>query len=153
MQVRFVLFGLEENSSAFTHVVETILAADPEMAEVTYAFAGDGAALFKFDPSTGLTKTTEQLDYESPRDTDGDNAFGFVLSVPCASGAPRQSLKIIRRVFADGPSGPPLWACRVLDASESRPSGPCFPRRSAAGRGGRYWGPRPFPATARAGKA
>lgn len=108
IQVRCVLFVLEEIAFAFTLVVEQILAADRGMTERTYSFAGADVAPFKVNPTTGLIKTKEQLDNWSALDTNGDDAYDFILSVSKASGASLQTLIFVRCVIAYGPSSSPI---------------------------------------------
>ena len=52
-EVLYVWLEVEENTAALTNVGDPILAADPELAELTYWLVGADAALFDFDPFTG----------------------------------------------------------------------------------------------------
>ncbi len=82
-EVLYVWFEVEENTAALTNVGDPILAADPEMAELTYSIVGADAALFDFDPSTGLISigAATELDHESPADLNGDNVYELVVEV------------------------------------------------------------------------
>ena len=79
----YVWFEVEENTAALTNVGDPILAADPEMAELTYSLVGADAALFDFDPSTGLISigAATELDHETPADSNGDNVYELAVEV------------------------------------------------------------------------
>ena len=79
----YVWFEVEENSAAMTNVGDPILAADPELAELTYSIVGADAAHFDFDPSTGLISVgaATELDHETPTDSNGDNVYELVVEV------------------------------------------------------------------------
>ena len=82
-EVLYVWFEVEENTAALTNVGDPILAADPELAELTYSIVGADAALFDFDPITGLISigAATELDHESPSDSNGDNVYELAVQV------------------------------------------------------------------------
>ena len=82
-EVLYVWFEVEENTAALTNVGDPILAADPELAELTYSIVGADAALFDFDPLTGLISigAATELDHESPSDSNGDNVYELAVQV------------------------------------------------------------------------
>ena len=82
-EVIYVWFEVEENTVALTKVGDPILAADPELAELAYSLVGADAALFDFDPSTGLISigAATELDHESPSDSNGDNVYELAVQV------------------------------------------------------------------------
>ena len=82
-EVLYVWFEVEENTVALTKVGDPILAADPELAELAYSLVGADAALFDFDPSTGLISigAATELDHESPSDSNGDNVYELAVQV------------------------------------------------------------------------
>ena len=82
-EVLYVWFEVEENTAALTNVGDPILAADPELAELTYSLVGADAGLFDFDPITGLISigAATELDHESPADSDGDNVYELAVQV------------------------------------------------------------------------
>ena len=82
-EVLYVWFEVEENTAALTNVGDPILAADPEIAELTYSIVGADAALFDFDPLTGLISigAATELDHESPSDSNGDNVYELAVQV------------------------------------------------------------------------
>ena len=79
----YVRFDLEENTSSLANVGDPVLALDPESDDLTYSLAGDDAALFELDSSTGLLRVGEAtvLDYETPADSNGDNVYELVVQV------------------------------------------------------------------------
>ena len=79
-EVLYVWFEVEENTAALTNVGDPILATDPELAELTYSLVGADAALFDFDPSTGLISigAATELDHETPSDSNGDNVYEII---------------------------------------------------------------------------
>ena len=82
-EVLYVWFEVEENTAALTNVGDPILAADPELAELTYSLVGADAGLFDFDPLTGLISigAATELDHESPSDSNGDNVYELAVQV------------------------------------------------------------------------
>ena len=82
-EVLYVWFEVEENTVALTKVGDPILAADPELDELTYSLVGADAGLFDFDPSTGLISigAATELDHETPADSNGDNVYELVVEV------------------------------------------------------------------------
>ena len=82
-EVLYVWFEVEENTAALTNVGDPILAADPELAELTYWLVGADAGLFEFDPLTGLISigAATELDHESPADSNGDNVYELAVQV------------------------------------------------------------------------
>ena len=82
-EVLYVWFEVEENAAALTNVGDPILATDPELAELTYSLVGADAALFDFDPSTGLISigAATELDHETPADSNGDNVYELAVQV------------------------------------------------------------------------
>ena len=79
----YVWLEVEENTAALTNVGDPILAADPELAELTYSLVGADAGLFDFDSLTGLISigAATELDHESPSDSNGDNVYELVVEV------------------------------------------------------------------------
>ena len=75
--------SIAENSQADTAVGSPITASDADEQDVlTYSLSGDDSALFSV-AATGQIKvgTGTSLDYETPADTDGDNAYELTLNV------------------------------------------------------------------------
>ena len=82
-EVLYVWFEVEENTAGLTNVGDPILAADPELDELTYSLVGADAGLFGFDPLTGLISigAATVLDHEFPADSDGDNVYELAVEV------------------------------------------------------------------------
>ncbi len=78
-----VSFEVEENVEANTNIGEPVHAIDPESAELTYSLGGVDSGLFDIDASTGQISVGvgTALDYESPADFDGDNAYEVTVQV------------------------------------------------------------------------
>ena len=59
--------------------VGLVEAADIDGVSVSFALAGADASLFEIDPSSGALRPLEPLDFEAPRDADGDNRYELEL--------------------------------------------------------------------------
>ena len=81
-EVLYVWFEVEENAAVLMNVGDPVLAADPELAELTYSLVGAAAGLFDLDSSTGLISigAATELDHESPADSNGDNVYEVTIT-------------------------------------------------------------------------
>ena len=72
-----------ENYEAGANVGDPILATDPESATLAYSLSGADSDLFGIESSSGQIRIGAEttLDYESPADRDGDNAYELVVQV------------------------------------------------------------------------
>ena len=72
-----------ENYEAGANVGDPIEAIDPESATLTYSLSGADSDLFEIESLSGQIRLGQDtaLDYESPADRDGDNAYELVVQV------------------------------------------------------------------------
>lgn len=80
-----------ENGNAVTNVV----AADPELAAVTYSINGGAdAARFAINASTGALSFVAAPNYEAPADSNGDNVYQVVVRASDGTLADQQTLSV-----------------------------------------------------------
>src|SRR5690606_8439511 len=56
--------------------------------------AGDDAALFVINPTSGAVRFASDPDYEWPRDANGDNVYQFTLTVSDGRATARQAVSV-----------------------------------------------------------
>ena len=84
-------FTVAENSTA----VATITATDADSATLTYTLANTSdAAAFTLDPSSGVLTFDPAPNYETPLDSDGDNAYQLTLSAFDGANTASQAITI-----------------------------------------------------------
>jgi len=86
-------FSIAEN----TTIVGTVTASDPEGDDFTFALAGgDDAGFFAIDADTGELVFVALPDFETPEDTNGDNAYEVVVAATDETGlSSTQAISVI----------------------------------------------------------
>ena len=83
--------SFHENNSS---IVYTASAADPEQAPLTYSISGTDASHFTLDSASGALAFKSIPDFETPLDTDSDNAYQLDITVSDGAHQASQSLGI-----------------------------------------------------------
>lgn len=84
---------VNENTTAVTTVTAMLL--DNATSTLTYSITGGGdAGKFKIDASSGVLSFRNAPNYESPRDTNGDNAYKVVVSVSDGYNSDSQNITV-----------------------------------------------------------
>ena len=83
--------SFHENNSS---IVYTASAADPEQAPLTYSISGTDASHFTLDSASGALAFKSIPDFETPLDTDSDNAYQLDFTVSDGAHQASQSLSI-----------------------------------------------------------
>ena len=93
--------SIEENVVRTLHVEAT----DADGQQIVFALGGPDAALFEIDPMTGDLWSLAPLDFESPRDANGDNRYDleFILS-DGTGGVSRVAFSIVAADVNEAPS-------------------------------------------------
>ena len=85
-----------------TGTVYTLTATDPDGDTLTRSMvAGGDAALFSFNPTTGILSLNSALDYEAPQDANGDNIYLVTFQVSDGRGGTAQITVQIRVLDVD----------------------------------------------------